>query len=494
MPAPAIATEKVVVKKGDSVWAIAKKYKVKKWRDLWTHPVNKKLHQKHKGNERKLDVKDVVLVPSDLSPLVEAPAEPITLEVGKKTYEFKDEKERDKFIKTIKVVEVKGKKLVFVGKEFDEFKKNMLREIRMGALLAAESRVNSAESLWKHFKDLNDDQYIVAWLVSLSGPDLPSGALIDRAILAVNLFKSAVNSGDFAKIEKAMKACEKPINEAYFAMKKYQKDIEGAGGKWLTALEYTKAGSFAIVGAIATPMVVTAAGSAALGSAIVGGGTALVSSASNEIGKAAVGTSEGTGEAIKTVALDTFTGATVNGLLKSDKGQELIKGATERVAKRFANKYLTKASTAALVKYSKEYMTSAGQSLFEDAVNEVTKGAKAKTRPASFMEAIAKSKTLGRWASEVDKAIDAEFAGSVYDHLPKSVRSTVFGSVGKKEAVRLIDDTLSGTVTSAGKALEGAMANSRGGDVWDVLKEAGSRMGKDKAFIGQLEEAAAVLN
>lgn len=495
MPAAAIATEKYVVKKGDNLWQISKKYKIKDWRKLWTHSVNKKLHTKRKGNERKLDVKDVVLIPSDLSPLVKAPVEPITVKIGKKNYEFKDERERDKFLSTVKLVQVKGRTLAFVGKEFDDFQKDMLSEIRLGALLAARNRVSSAQSLWDDFKRLNDDQYIVSWLVSLTGPDLPSGALIDRARLAFLGFENAVKSKDFKKIEKEMRACEGPINEAYFAMKRYQKEVTGAAGKWLTALEYTKAGSFAIVGAIATPMAVTAVGSASLGSAIVGGGTAMVSSTSNEIGKGIAGTSAGAGDAIKNITIDTVSGAVSTGVLRSKKGQEIIVGASERLAGKFAGKYLSKASTAALKKYAVGYLTSSGEKLFTEAMGEVSKKAGAKTKPTAFMEMIAKSKRLSTWAADIDRAVDAEFAGAVYDRLPKAARDAVFGKTGRTEAASIIDDTLSSAATSAGKALESAMASSKSGDVWDVLKDAGDRMAKDKAFMGQLEKSAsAVLN
>lgn len=492
--ATAIATEKVVVKKGDTVWGIAKKYKVRDYKKLWAHDVNKKLFKKYKGNERKLDVRDVVFVPSDLSPLVKAP-EPITVTVGKKTYEFETEKERDKFLATVRVVEVKGKRMVFVGKEFDEFKKGMLSEIRRGALFAAQSRVSSAEVLWKHFKEQNDDQYIVAWFVSLAGPDLPSGALVDRAILALKGFESAVASGDFKKIEQAMRASEKPINEAYFVMKKYQKEVEGAAGSWLTALEYTKKGSFAIVGALATPMAVSAAGSAVLGNAIVGGGTAFLSSASNEIGKGIVGTSDGAGEAVKAVGLDTFVGAGVTGLIRSKKGQDLIQGVTNRVVGQFAGRYMSKASTAVVKKYAVQYLTRAGDKLLETAMNEASKKAGAKTKPEAFMDQVAGSGSIVKWATSLDRAIDAEFAGAVYDAMPKSIREGVLGGVKRDEAVGLIDDTLSAGAVSAGKALEGALGSARPGDsVGVVLKNAGDRLLKDKAFVARLEKASAVLN
>jgi LysM repeat protein len=63
-------SQKYPVKKGDSLIKIAKHYEVKDWKALWRHPENKDLNKKYKGDETKIQPKDILSIPAELSQMV----------------------------------------------------------------------------------------------------------------------------------------------------------------------------------------------------------------------------------------------------------------------------------------------------------------------------------------------------------------------------------------------------------------------------------------
>ena len=54
------------IKKGETLDKIAKKNDIKNWKKLWTHKENKKVHDKHKGDERAIKPGEVIRIPFDL--------------------------------------------------------------------------------------------------------------------------------------------------------------------------------------------------------------------------------------------------------------------------------------------------------------------------------------------------------------------------------------------------------------------------------------------
>src|SRR5687768_7386924 len=89
---------KHVVKSGDTLIKIARQYEIKDWKKLWSHKENLALNKKYGGDETAIQPKDVVIIPPNLLPAA-APAPMVQLVLGKKTYEFKDEKEKADFLK-----------------------------------------------------------------------------------------------------------------------------------------------------------------------------------------------------------------------------------------------------------------------------------------------------------------------------------------------------------------------------------------------------------
>jgi hypothetical protein len=128
----------------------------------------------------------------------------------------------------------------------------VLAELKRTAVLAAYQRVNSARILWDHYNDLNKDQYIVSWFVSLVGPKLPDEGKVKAAEQAYQRLKAAVDSGDCRAVVQVFGGAADPINTAYKTMMSYKKAVTRRSETWLEALEFTRDKSFKLVSLIAT--------------------------------------------------------------------------------------------------------------------------------------------------------------------------------------------------------------------------------------------------
>src|SRR5262249_8832048 len=141
----------------------------------------------------------------------------------------------------------KGKTYTFTPKEYEDFNKQMLAELRRTAVLAARQRADMARGYWDTFRDINNDQYIVSWFVSLAGPKMPEEGIIKAGEQAAANLKAAVDAGDFRKVAAELKNASEPINKAYETMMRYREDVIGRGEKWVAGLEFTRDTSFEIV-------------------------------------------------------------------------------------------------------------------------------------------------------------------------------------------------------------------------------------------------------
>ncbi len=486
--------EKYIVKNRDTLSNIAKQYKINDWKKLWNHKANRDINRKCRGDETKICAKDVLTIPAELSPKVDQGK--LTLQIGKMTHQFKDEIERDIFLKTVKVLNIDGKKHVFVGKEWDEFQKEMLRQIKRTVLDMARQRVNPAEGLWHHYDQMNDDQLIVSWFVSLGGPKQPPVSLIVKAKQALANLEAAVNSGDFKRIHRSMADAQGPINEAYDTMKRYQKEVTGRAENWLTGLKWTKGTAFFLVGLMATPVVVTAAGSAVLGGAIVSGGTALISSTSNELGHGIVGTSDGVGKALRNISLATLIDGSVGAFMKSNKAKEIMEKAGATLAKTVTSKWLSKVPSTTVQKFVTGYFENAGSSFVESGIKETAKLAKGETTKDEFLKNIAKSTAIGGILKDFEKVFDAKFAQAVYEQLPKQFRDKFFEKVSPEQAVKFIEKAMNTTASkTAENAVNETIASLTGKDnmqkaATDAATKAAAKLVTQREFLERLKAAA----
>lgn len=409
-------------------------------------------------------------------------AQSIEIILAKKPYQFSSQKELDKFLDTVKILDVPGKgRYVFIGKqEWDKFHAEMIRTLKRTVVAAARQRAEMSMGLWKHFSDLNNDQYIISWFVSLAGPDLPNFNIVSKADSAYQALDTAVKGGDFKKIKKALEATEDPINKAFDVMWDYQKAVIGRAEGWVTGLKIVKTGSCIIVGAIAAPMMVTTVGVAGAG-ALASGGTALVSTTAEEFGKYSAGTSDGLAAAIKNISLNTIIDGTVGLFLKGGAGKKFVEALGKKVAVDNASKW---AGKTAVQKYVINFVKSTGESAVEESIKQTGEMIKGKTKPDEFLGKVAKGIGLSGVMKNLDKVVDSKYAATIYDSMKGKARDELFGTLKKEAAIKVIDKIISKDgATMAKKGIEYALGKAKGNDEGTaIVKTAAKKLSADAKF------------
>jgi len=389
-------------------------------------------------------------------------AQSIVFYVGKTPYYFTSQNQADKFAATITTLDIEGDLHDFTPKEWKVFQADMIKTLNRTIVAGAKSRAEMASGLWDHFAELNNDQYVVSWFVSLAGPDLPKHSIVMKASNAAYKLEQAVNSGNFKRIGKAIKEAEEPINKAYKVMWKYQKDVIGRAENLVIALEVTKTTSFIIVGAIAAPLMVPAAGATGA-AALASGGTALVSSSANELGKYGAGTSKGPADAIKNIATDTIIDATVGVVLKGGKGKEIIEGVSKKVVQKGTSKWIGKVGSKTAQKYVTGYLEHTAKSGVEESIKQVGAMIKGKTKPEEFFGKVATAMVTSGLLKNFDDAVDKKLGKAIYNSISDKARKEIFGELKSTVAIGIINDIVKkNTGEYVGKGIEKTLKAATG--------------------------------
>jgi peptidoglycan hydrolase-like protein with peptidoglycan-binding domain len=355
-----------------------------------------------------------------------------------------------------------GKSYALNKAEYDDVNKKVVAEIRRTALLAAQLRVDAARTLWDSFNEINNDQYVVSWFVSLGGPKLPDQGVVQRAEQALQRLVASVGGGDCAKAAKAFtKEAADAITKAYESMMTYQEAVTHRSGTWLAGLEFTRDTSFDVVQMIATAEL---GGSPAAGAA-AGAGAELVKSAANELGKCLAG-SGGGASAAKNVAIDVILGAgsgAISTLIKI-KGDKIIEGLAETGAKKIAGKWMGKLGTAKVEKFLAKRLEGGLKGAVDGAIKNSVKAIKSRTTPAEFIENVAMEIGFGALLNGLDGFIEGkDFPQKVFQKINTSSRSKFFGKLKDKDAIELLAEVMKDKGKEPiKKALEGIIDKAKG--------------------------------
>ena len=186
-----------------------------------------------------------------------------------------------------------------------------------------------------------------AVVVSIGMIKLPDQAKMRNAEAAVKRLRSAISAKNFAVIDAAMQRCERALDIYYAELIRYLSEPTRTAFRVGTSLQVTTAAGWIVVGAMATPVVMTATGLGVAGASAVGGaGVAAMQSASNEIGSYGVGKQDSFGNAIWNIAVDGTVGA-IGGAIGSKLPEPFKKVIAERMSGAVASRLTWLASDKA---------------------------------------------------------------------------------------------------------------------------------------------------
>ena len=350
---------------------------------------------------------------------------------------------------THKVVTPDGKTLMFTKAEYEAEVAKICREIERGPLMRMKGAYERLRDKWQHFYDMNDDQYIVSFIVeTVAGADLPSKSIVTKAEKAYKKCERAAAANDLEGFTKNCGEAEKTITDGMQKMRTYQREIEGAADFTVTVLEFTATAAFTFCSVFAAPVVASVAGTGAVASAMIGGAAvAATKSTATEIGHWGAGgfdaSAEGFKDSVTNIFIDTGVGAVTGLISKGGSGgthvvDALVTKAAPKVAAEAGFKILSKEGAKKVTLY---LVTEGAKSATEDAVKNV--GAMLKGDPKmtkeKFFDDMAVSFVKGVALAPLGAAID-KYADGAFDKLSPDDRGKIEDLVSKGVSKRLTDD------------------------------------------------------
>lgn len=140
--------------------------------------------------------------------------------------------------------------------------------------------------------DVNDEFPIVSFFCSNwvgdKGDEPKAQKRASKA--SVDKLTKVVRGRDYKKFEQSCRDAEKKVNAYAKGVDEWVAQLTGSAENWETGLTFVRDGSFVIFGACAMTVAAPATAAATVGyGALVGGGTAFMSSSANEVGRAVAG-------------------------------------------------------------------------------------------------------------------------------------------------------------------------------------------------------------
>jgi hypothetical protein len=238
------------------------------------------------------------------------------------------------------------------------------------------------------------DAVTQAVIVKAGRVKYPNDALASASMKACVNLGRAQGSKDLALLKVALPQAEKAVNAFSADVMRFLNEFIGSAGTTATVLTVTSATCFAVVGALAAPVLVTAGMSAGGAAVASGAGVSVLSSAANELGAAASGQKMNLWESVKNVAVDGTIGAATAGI-----ANKIPLGFVEKIAKNLAPRLASKVpgiTAAQLAPFITKFLQGSGEETIKSAVGEainivgkIAKTGKAPTEK-DFEEAVMK--------------------------------------------------------------------------------------------------------
>ena len=288
-----------------------------------------------------------------------------------------------KYMATIKkeepLVEVKyrGKILTITAKDHEALTKDVFKRLTPYMKSLLRNHKNSMDTLQDYLdtammKDGVMNAVTQAIIMNVGSVKMPNQKVVSDSIKASGKLERAMYAKSLAMLDTALPEAEKAINAFNDEIGRFLKDFTGSAQMTATTLSVTSATCFAVVGALAAPVLVTGAGMSAAGAAVTSGaGVGVLQSASQELGKHASGQKVTPWESVRAIVIDGTIGGLTGGI-----GAKIPLGFCDDMAKAVAPRLASKVpwmATQQLEKYIANFLSGSGQEAIKGAINEAIK-------------------------------------------------------------------------------------------------------------------------
>lgn len=369
-------------------------------------------------------------------------------------------------------ITMKGKTYLLTEREYKIVVRRAIRDFSNKPYRAIRFRVIEARSVWDHFNELNNDQYVVSWMIdTFGGPSLPSEKLIRNAEKALGDIDKAMQAQDLAKLRNAVAKGEPMINRAVDQMRAYRKGVIKGAGNWVTGLTITKTAAFTTLSILAAPAAATYGAGAVASGVIAGSGSSAIESLSSEAGKAFAGTSDGVGSASVNVLSDTLIGGTLGALTKGKYAEKFVENVAKRAATKITSQWAKRVSQKTLVRWLGRTLKGSLSNALEGAVADLlslVKGNPKKLTWEKFWDNTAKNLVSGGVFADLDKVLTPK-TKDVVARIPAAKKKEFLKGLGNAAADKTVEAVIHKGTEEAmkkswGAALDSVLAKAKGNE------------------------------
>lgn len=284
-------------------------------------------------------------------------------------------KEQDKMV----LVEVKyrGKVLQMTPKDHEKMVAEVFKKLDSYMKSLISNHKNSVKT-YEHYLDVAQmkdgvlNAVAQAIIITAGSVKMPSSKIVGKSIQATGALERAIMSKNLTMLDTALPEAEKAVNALNTEMLRFLKDFTGSAQTTGTVLSVTSAACFAVVGALAAPVLVTGAGMSATAAAVTSGASVgILKSGAEELGKHASGQKLTVWDSIWAVAVDGTVGGLTAGI-----GSKIPLGFCDKMAKAVAPRIASKVPFLAgkqLEQFISNYLAGAGQETIKAAIGEGVK-------------------------------------------------------------------------------------------------------------------------
>lgn len=274
-------------------------------------------------------------------------------------------------------VKFRGKDIDCTQEEFEDVKKAVIANLTpyMKSLIAIHDNALDAYQDYLDTAQLKDGLLnAVAQVIIIKGGGvkMPENRLALKSIDAKGGLERAIMQKDLALIDQALPEAEKAINAFQADLLRFLREFTGSAQTTVVVCGLTSAACFAVVGALATPVLVGAGMSATGATVASGAGVGILQSASTELGRHASGAKKASAwGSVKAIVIDGTIGGLTGGI-----GSKIPLGWCDDAAKAVAPRLASKVPFMAgkqLEKYIANYLAGSGQEVIKNAINETIK-------------------------------------------------------------------------------------------------------------------------
>lgn len=274
-------------------------------------------------------------------------------------------------------VTFRGKKILVTQKEYDKLKAEVIKNLTPYMKSLIKMQKNALDTYQDYLdtamiKDGVLNAVAQAIIIKAGSVKMPDNKLATRSISAAGKLQRAMASKDLKLIDEALPEAEKAINAFSDDLLRFLKEFTGSAQTTGTVLMVSSAVCFAVVGALAAPVLVTGAGMSAGSAAVASGaGVGVLQSASQELGKHASGQKVTVWQSVQSIVIDGTIGGLTAGI-----GNKIPLGFCDDMAKAVAPRLASKVpfmATKQLEKFISNYIAGSGQEVIKSAVGEAVK-------------------------------------------------------------------------------------------------------------------------